>query len=148
VEAIRDAFRSYLPRSSEALERLAQNPDALNEEWGNLDATSIDYGIMERTRHILTVPCDPGWSDMGTWAAAGAAMPAVQGGRGHARSVIARDARGCTVHAPDKTVVLLGVENVVVVDTEDALLVMGANRSAQLGEVVRELSSNGDEDLI
>jgi mannose-1-phosphate guanylyltransferase len=143
VDGLRDAFRSYLPRSAEALERISQNPSSLEEEWGNLDATSVDYGIMERSRHILTVPCDLGWSDVGTWTAAAAEMPSVPGGRGIARAVVAKESRSCVVHAPNKVVVLIGMENVVVVDTPDALLVMDADRAQQVGDVVRTLE-DGD----
>jgi len=148
VDTIRDAFRAHLPKTHEALERIANHPDALAAEWGNMDAISIDYGIMERSRHVLTVPVDMGWNDMGTWKAAGAAMPRVSGGRGHAYSVTSRDTSGCVVHAPGKTVVLLGVSDLVVVDTEDALLVMESSRSAQLGEVVRELEADGKVELL
>ena len=143
VDGLRDAFRSYLPRSAEALERISQNPESLEEEWGNLDATSVDYGIMERSRHILTVPCDLGWSDVGTWTAAAGEMPVVPGGRGVARAVVSRESQSCVVHAPDKVVALIGLEGVVVVDTPDALLVMSADRAQQVGDVVRTLE-DGD----
>ena len=59
--------------------------------------------------------------------------------RGTAIHVVAKDSRGNVVHAPDKVVALVGVENLVVVDTPDALLVMDINRSQQVGEVVRSL---------
>jgi mannose-1-phosphate guanylyltransferase len=142
VDAIRDAFRSYLPSSAEALERIQHDPARLEEEWGNMEATSIDYGVMERSRHLLTVPCAFGWSDMGSWHAAADEMPKVPGGRGLAAHVIARDASGCVVHAPDKVVALLGVENLVIVDTKDALLIMHADRAQQVGEVVRHLEES------
>jgi mannose-1-phosphate guanylyltransferase len=142
ADAIRDAFRSYLPGSAEALARIQQNPKRLEEEWGNLEATSIDYGVMERSRHLLTVPCDFGWSDMGSWQAAADEMPIVPGGRGLALEVVARDASNCVVHAPKKLVALLGVEDLVIVDTPDALLIMHADRAQQVGEVVRHLDAS------
>jgi len=139
ADAIRDAFRSYLPGSAEALERIQQDPNVLEEQWGNLDATSIDYGVMERSRHLLTVPCEIGWSDMGSWHAAADEMPKVSGGRGIAAHVVSRDASGCVVHSPDKLVALLGVKDLVIVDTEDALLIMEADRAQQVGDIVRHL---------
>jgi mannose-1-phosphate guanylyltransferase len=147
VDGLRDAFRTHLPRSAEALERISQNPSLLEEEWGNLDATSVDYGIMERSRHILTVPCELGWSDVGTWTAAAAEMPVVPGGRGIARAVVSRDSRSCVVHAPGKVVVLIGLKDVVVVDTPDALLVMDAARAQQVGDVVRTLEDGDLKEL-
>ncbi|MGB0639836.1 MAG: mannose-1-phosphate guanylyltransferase [Myxococcota bacterium] len=144
VDGIRDAFRSFLPRSAEALEIIQHDPTSFEEQWGSLDAISIDYGIMERSRHILTVPCEIDWSDMGTWNAAGEEMPPINGGRGVVRHIVSKDASNCVVHAPGKVVGLLGVENIVVVDTEDALLVMDVSHAQRVGEVVRSLE---DADL-
>jgi mannose-1-phosphate guanylyltransferase len=139
VDGLRDAFRTHLPRSATALEIIAHDPSRLMDEWGNLDATSIDYGIMERSRHILTVPCDLDWSDMGSWTAVGDDLPKVPGGKGKAREIVAHQSNKCIVHAPGKVVALLGVEELVVVDTPDALLVMHASRSQQVGDIVRLL---------
>ena len=112
-----------------------------------MDATSIDYGVMERSNAILTVRCDLGWRDLGTWASAGETMPRHAGGRGIAGQVIAKDATGCVVYAPGKAVALIGVEGLVVVDTEDALLVMHGDRSASVGEIVRDLDAQGQDEL-
>ncbi len=147
VGAARDAYRAHLPRSAEALERIAQNPESIESEWGNLDAISIDYGIMERSRHILTIPLDVGWSDVGTWSAAGEHMSQIPGGRGVARSVFERDSQNCVVHAPGKTVALIGLEGVVVVDTPDAILVMKAECSQQVGDIVRAIQESSEEGL-
>lgn len=146
VGAARDAYRAFLPRTAEALERLTLPGGAIEDEWGHMDATSIDYGIMERSRHVLTVPLDVGWSDVGTWAAAGEVMPSVPGGRGVARAVVERDASDCIIHAPGKTVALIGVEGIVVVDTPDALLVMRSDRSQQVGDIVRAIEENNPEE--
>ncbi len=144
VDGIRDAFRSFLPRSAEALEIIQHDPASLETQWGALDAISIDYGIMERSRHILTVPCEIGWSDMGSWNAAGEEMPSIKGGRGVVRHIVSRDSSNCVVHAPNKVVALLGVDDVVVVDTDDALLIMDVGHAQRVGEVVRSLE---DDDL-
>lgn len=147
VGSIRDAYRAHLPRSAEALERIARDASAVPTEWGNLDATSIDYGIMERERHILTIRLNVGWSDVGTWAAAGQTMPKIPGGHGVAGEVFQRDSTGCIVHAPGKAVALLGLDGIVVVDTPDAILVMHADRSQQVGDLVRAIEENGLKDL-
>ncbi len=137
VAGLRDAYRTHLPRSATALELIALDPSRLKEEWGNLDATSIDYGIMERSRRIMTVLCDFGWSDMGSWSAVGPEMDKISGGRGIVQQSVSIDASNCIVHAPGKVVALLGVDNLVVVDTEDALLVMPTDRAQQVGDLVR-----------
>jgi mannose-1-phosphate guanylyltransferase len=147
VDALKDAYRQFLPRTSEAIERLAQNPSRLHEEWGNMDATSIDYGIMERCRFIYTVPAELGWSDLGTWPAVSEEFPRVPGGRGVVMRAISKDSVGNSIYAPQKTVVLLGVQDLVVVDTDDALLVMHQDRSSDVSEIVRELDHQGLDEL-
>lgn len=139
------AFAAHLPRSAAALQRIAADPDALEAAWAEMDATSIDYGIMERSQNILTVPCDPGWSDVGSWKAAAALMPSLEGHRVHAASIVDVGASQCVVYAPGKVVALVGVEDIVVVDAADALLVMHRDRAQDVREVVRILEQRGQE---
>jgi mannose-1-phosphate guanylyltransferase len=141
VGVMRAAFSAHLPRSAAALERIARDPGAVATAWAELEATSIDYGIMERMQTLLTVPCDIGWSDVGTWHSAAPLLPSAPGGRGLARHVVARDADGCVVHAPDKVVALLGVEDLVVVDSGDALLVMSRHRGQDVRHLISALES-------
>jgi mannose-1-phosphate guanylyltransferase len=143
--AILEAFRTHLPRSADALDRVAADPAALATLWRELEATSIDFGIMERAENILTVPTDPGWSDVGSWSAAGALLPVVDGGRGLAAMHINIDASDNITYAPGKVVALIGVSGLAVVDSEDAILVMDATRAQDVREVVRILEDAGQE---
>jgi mannose-1-phosphate guanylyltransferase len=141
IPTIRAAIQTHLPHTAAAVERITASPDALDEVWGQMDATSIDYGIMERCDHILTIPCDPGWSDLGAWTALDSVLPSVEGGKGHGAPVVAVEAEGCTVFAPGKAVALVGVADLVVVDTEDALLVMSKDRAQELRQVLTRLDN-------
>jgi mannose-1-phosphate guanylyltransferase len=141
VDSIRDAFRHYLPRSAEALEELQHDPSRLHELWERLEETSIDYGVMERSRHLLTVPSDIGWSDLGSWNALPEVLPEVEGGWGEAKATVGVDARRCVVHAPDKLVALLGVSDLVVVDTPDAILVMDRHRAQEVRRLIARLEA-------
>lgn len=142
VGVMRAAFAELLPRSAAALDRLAADPSCLGAIWGELEATSIDYAIMERLEGLLTIPCDVGWSDVGTWHSAAPLLPAAPGGRARARHVVAVDATGCVVHAPQKVVALLGVDDLVVVDTPDALLVMSRHRGQDVRQLIADLESD------
>jgi len=141
VGVMRAAFAEHLPRSAAALERLYAGTAQLDEIWGELEAISIDYAIMERMDGLLTIPCDVGWSDVGTWHSAAPLLPPAPGGRGLARHITAVDASGCVVHAPRKVVALLGVDDLVVVDTPDALLVMCRHRGQDVRQVIADLES-------
>ena len=143
VADMRAAFAAHLPRSSAALDAIAADPGALRAQWGEMEATSIDYGIMERSDRVLTVPCDAGWSDVGSWEAAAALMPEEQGHRALAALLVSVEAAGCVVYAPEKLVALLGVEDLVVVDSPDALLVTRRDRAQSVRDIVRILERSG-----
>lgn len=146
--ALRAALATHLPRTAAALDAIAQTPESLQEQWALTDALSIDYGVMERHDDILMVETDPGWSDLGAWDQAGAWLPEAPGGRGLARRIVSIDSAGCTVHALDKAVALVGLRDVVVVDTPDALLVADAHRAQDVRAVLDTLASLGDDDLL
>lgn len=143
ADALLRAFGEHLPRSRAALDAIAADPNSLHERWDDLDATSIDYGVMERHGDTLVVPCAPDWSDVGAWPEAAARWPEVEGGRALAEAVVGLDALDNAVYAPGKVVGLLGVRGLVVVETDDALLVMDADRAQDLRRLVDMLEPRG-----
>ncbi|MFH1469366.1 MAG: mannose-1-phosphate guanylyltransferase [Pseudomonadota bacterium] len=143
VDAIRDAYREYLPRTWAAMEALAHRPEALDDLWERFDATSVDYGVLERSRGVLTVPAEFGWSDVGTWSALREVLPGVTGGSIIAGQSVALDARGNVVHAPGKLVALLGVDGLVVVDTEDVLLISRVDHAQEIRRIHDEVERRG-----
>jgi mannose-1-phosphate guanylyltransferase len=148
VEAIRDAYRAYLPKTWAELEGLRHSPNRLEEVYPRLEKISLDYGIMERSRHVLTVRARFGWSDVGSWAALGEHLPLSELGNALVEEGIAIDARQNVVYAPGKTVALIGVSDLVVVDTEDALLVCRKSDAQAVKDVVAELEKRGRKSLI
>ena len=148
VEAARDAFRQHLPNTWALLERLRYEPGDLARLYPQMDATSIDYGIMERSRHVLTVRAELGWSDVGSWLALAEHLPRIPGGRGVADPVVSIDSSHNIVHAPGKVVALVGVEDLVVVDTGDALLVCTKEQSQRVREVIEVLEARELDELL
>lgn len=143
ADAMLAAFRRHLPRSAEVLDAVARQPELIRARWTELDATSIDFGVMERHGDTLVVPCAPGWSDVGAWPEAANTWPELDGGRGLVAGLVSRDASDNAVYAPGKVVGLLGVSGLVVVQTEDALLVMDAARAQELRHLVDALEREG-----
>ena len=115
-------------------------------EYKKMPSISIDYAVLEPAGsegRVLTLEADFGWSDVGSWAAVHRMMHKdAHGNAGNGRW-IGMGAKNCLVHAPDRLVVLLGLENTVVVDTPDALLVGDLNRSQEVRELVGELNKRG-----
>jgi mannose-1-phosphate guanylyltransferase/mannose-6-phosphate isomerase len=104
---------------------------------------SIDYAVMEHTRRAAVVPLAAGWSDVGSWSALWQVGERDGNGNCLRGDVIAMDSRGTLAHAPRRLLALIGVEDLVVVDTEDALLVARRDRVQQVKELVAQLKAEG-----
>jgi mannose-1-phosphate guanylyltransferase len=116
----------------------------VSERYSALPSISIDYGVMEKATAIVVVPAAFGWDDMGSWAAAfELAQKDAEGNAALAGDMLAIDAGGCLASArADKLVVLLGVRDLVVVDTDDALLVLPRARAQDVAKVVAALKAS------
>ncbi|HEY5542385.1 MAG TPA: mannose-1-phosphate guanylyltransferase [Candidatus Binatia bacterium] len=132
-----------------AVEKSLSSPKlrwVIAREYKKMATISIDYAVLEKAGaegRVLTLEADFGWSDVGSWAAVHRMMHKdAHGNAGNGRW-IGMGAKNCLVHAPDRLVVLLGLENAVVVDTPDALLVGDLNRSQEVRELVEELRKKG-----
>ncbi len=148
VDAFRDQLRQWLPNTWAQLERLRHSPGELEAIYPRLDRISIDYGIMERASHVLTVRADLGWSDVGSWNALADHLPAIEGGVGTVHASVALDARDNIVHSPDKLVALLGVEGLVIVDTGDALLICRREDAQRVRELTGRIAEQGLDDYL
>lgn len=121
-DVVLDAVRSHLPGCGGAVAALDAGAP-LDEVWTRMEATSVDYGILEHARNIRVLPVDFGWSDVGSWTALAEVLPAEGWGSGVAEAVVAEGAGGNLVHAAGKLVALLNVQGLILVDTPDTLLV-------------------------
>lgn len=104
---------------------------------------SIDYALMERSANVSVVACDIGWSDVGSWKAVSDTHTSDERGNAAVGPVVLIDSRNTFVRAQDRLVAALGVDNLVVVDTPDALLVAHKDASQQVREVVAHLKKTG-----
>jgi len=107
--------------------------------FGRAPKTSIDYAVMERTKHAAVIPADIGWSDVGNWQAVWELSARDAHGnavRGHG---VVLDARNVYVRSDDRLTTVLGVDNVIVVTTDDAVLVLGAQHGDKVKQLVDEL---------
>jgi mannose-1-phosphate guanylyltransferase/mannose-6-phosphate isomerase len=102
---------------------------------------SIDYAVMEKTANAVVVQTDPGWSDVGTWQALWSVSPQDSAGNFSAGDVHLYDAKGCYVRAEGRHISAIGVENLVIVETDDALLVTSKDRSQDVKDAVNRLDA-------
>jgi mannose-1-phosphate guanylyltransferase/mannose-6-phosphate isomerase len=143
-----------LARGLEAM-AAAASPEAADDIYARLPALSIDYAVMEKLDGIATVPLDCGWSDLGSWEALyevlGAGAEGAEGNAVHGGETLALDARGNLLvsdPAAPGVIAVLGVSDLVVVRTADAVLVCPRERSQEVRRLVEELKARGRRDLL
>jgi mannose-1-phosphate guanylyltransferase len=111
-------------------------------------SVSIDYGVMEKAGHVLIVPGDFGWSDLGSWDALWEVSQKDAKGNAVRGEFIGIDATNSLVHSPGKLVALVGVDDLLVVETEDALLICRRGRSQDVRKVVEEIEKRGRKEYL
>ncbi len=123
-----------------------QTPVALDpESFATIADISVDYAVMEKAERVAVVPGRFDWSDIGSWQALGDLVaPDSAGNRVQGEAVLV-DASDCYVRSEDRLVAALGVQNLMVVDTPDALLVADRSRVQDVKAIVARLKSSGHE---
>lgn len=121
---------------------------ALQAAWAVAPKKSLDYAIMEGAQRIAVIPVDIGWSDIGNWAS----LLEVQDRDGNGNVIVGDhvgvDTEGSLVRAANRLVVTIGVRNLVIVDTEDALLVAPVERVHEVKQIVDELRAQNRHDVL
>jgi len=119
-------------------------------EFTAIPSESIDYAVMERcpgsSFPIKMVPLDAGWSDLGAWDAVWNVLTKDKQGNAHFGDVLTTDSRNTLVHASSRLVSLVGVEDLIVIETPDAVLVADKTRSQDVKHIVSQLKSTKREE--
>jgi mannose-1-phosphate guanylyltransferase/mannose-6-phosphate isomerase len=129
-------------KSLEALQKAKRDGDSISLDaraWRECRNESVDYAVMEKTDQLALVPLDAGWDDVGSWNFL-ERLPASDAGENRTRGdVVLEDSHNNLVHSSGRLVALVGVEDHVVVETEDAVLVAHKNRVQDVKKVVQNL---------
>ncbi len=106
---------------------------------------SIDYALMERSHKVAVVACDIGWSDIGSWSAISDLVEVDEHGNGVIGEVLLHDSSDCYVQSHERVVSAIGVKNLIIIDTPDALLVVDRSRVQDVKQVVTELKARSHD---
>jgi mannose-1-phosphate guanylyltransferase len=165
ADTLANALREHLPNTAPLLERIAaaygtrKFAATFRKLYPKCENISIDYAVLEprsakgeAQSRIFCLPSDFGWNDLGSWTAlhehrVTKAKPG-DGSRSSASGSFALNAKNNYVHAPGKFVALIGVSNLVIVETEDALLVTTLDQSQDVGKVVKHLDEKKLRNLV
>lgn len=156
AQALTEALREYLPKTAAVLEKIAASygtgkfAAVFRRLYPECENISIDYAVLEprsakgeKAGHIYCLPADFGWNDLGSWTAlhehCSSKGNAPEGNLVAGSGVFLLNARGNYVHAPGKFIAAVGVTDLVVVETPDALLITTRQQAQDVGKVVKYL---------
>ncbi|MHC1672819.1 mannose-1-phosphate guanylyltransferase/mannose-6-phosphate isomerase [Stenotrophomonas maltophilia] len=134
-----------LARSRQAWQQARRDADFTRldkDAFTAVPSDSIDYAVMERTADAVVIPLDAGWNDVGSWTALRDVSQQDGDGNAHQGDVIAIDCRNTYAYA-QRLVALVGLDDVIVVETDDAVLVGKADRMQEVKTVVAKLKAEG-----
>lgn len=144
-----EAFKKYMPKLHHGLVEVGEVIGTKREEevtrqvWQRLDEVAIDYGIMEKASNLVMIPADVGWSDIGSWAVLHeVSTPTAEGnvviGDGEGRH-LSLGTKGCLIHSNGRLVATIGLSDMVIIDTLDALLICPKDKVQEVKEIVEML---------
>lgn len=123
-----------------------EQPVAIDvETFARIADISVDYAVMEKAGRVAVVPGRFDWSDIGSWQALGDLVPADSAGNRVQGAAVLVDTKDCFVRSEDRMVAVLGVHDLLVVDTPDALLVADRGRAQDVKQIVQRLKESGHE---
>ncbi|WP_298290583.1 mannose-1-phosphate guanylyltransferase/mannose-6-phosphate isomerase, partial [Thiomonas sp.] len=106
---------------------------------------SIDYAVAEKSHRVALVPCNIGWSDIGSWTALTNLLPADTQGNRVAGEAELHDVHNCSIHGEDRLVGAVGVRDLIIVDTPDALLVAAKDKAQDVRQLYAALKARGHD---
>jgi mannose-1-phosphate guanylyltransferase len=154
TDVLLDQLRHYLPKTATILAALPpfssrRFADRLAKAFPLCDNISIDFAVLEKAANVAGIAAgDFGWNDVGSWNAVYELMGRDACGNVVANDSVCLEAHDNFVDARGKVVALLGVKDLIVVDTPDALLVASRDRAQQVGDIVKALEKNNRHDLL
>ena len=150
VETFLSSMRIHMPELLNEVEKIApkiDSGDSFDELWEFIKPESIDYGLLEKADNIYVVPADFQWNDIGSWKALYDVFNSDRKGnivRGHGTVM---DGKGNLIHSKDRFTAVLGVDNVIVINTGDVALVVDKDKVEDIKNLVHYLNNNSLNEL-
>jgi mannose-1-phosphate guanylyltransferase/mannose-6-phosphate isomerase len=147
VGVMQEAFARHAPEISGVL-ATKKGVKSLDRSYRRLPNLSVDVAIMERSDRVAVVEADMGWSDVGSWAAMADLWGEDADGNAVRGRTMVIDCRDTVVFGADRLVAIVGAENLIVVDSPDALLVCPKSKAQDVRRIVAALTHSGYTDLL
>lgn len=154
VDLISELIETHTPQLAEGLKKIEKAFGTghycriLEEVYSELPRVSVDYGILERAENVLVMRGDFGWDDIGSWRALERYSDKDSNGNILEGKGVILDTKNTYVYSHDKTVAVLGVENLIVVNDNDSLLICHRSRAQEIKKVVQALRNKGLDNVL
>ena len=142
-------FQTYLPEVYRCLSQIGEamgtdrEAEVIREIYPRIPSISIDYGIMEKSPDVKVIHGEFGWNDVGSWDNMGVLHPEDGQGNVSCGKSVLLDTEGCIVYSGKRLVTALGVENLIIVETDDAVMVCAKDRAQDVKKIVEALKEKG-----
>jgi mannose-1-phosphate guanylyltransferase len=154
VSAILERFRRLRPQLYAQLMEIEpalgtpQQAEAMQRVWPAMQGVSIDVSIMEVADDVVVIPADVGWSDVGCWDSVASLLPTDADGNVAEGEHVALDCQDTYIHSSDRLVAAVGLRGMVIIETEDAVLVCPKGRAQEVKNIVEKLRRQGREQYL
>lgn len=147
-------FEIYLPEVYACLVKMGEamntekETEIISEIYPTIPSISIDYGIMEKSADVKVICAEFGWNDVGSWDMLGALREEDENGNVLFGKNLAIDTKNCVSYSTNRLIATVGVENLIVVETEDAILVCNKDCAQDVKKIVDQLRDDGETGLL
>ncbi|MCB9078765.1 MAG: NTP transferase domain-containing protein [Anaerolineaceae bacterium] len=153
ISTLMDAYSEYMPDLRRQFDQISQALSAgepIEPIWAQIKPKSIDVGIMEQAQKTAVIPVDFGWNDVGSWLAIHEVADKDENGNANHKgeSVVFDTTNSLIQNYSDRLIAVVGLDNVIIVDTGDALLVVNKDKAQDVKKVVNWLEENNRTDLL
>ncbi|MGG1877276.1 mannose-1-phosphate guanylyltransferase [Paenibacillus cisolokensis] len=154
LSVIRNYIKELMPDMHDVLETMKaafdspERDEAIKSEFSKMPDQSIDYGIMEKVNNIYMIPCVFGWDDVGSWTALERINDLDEDGNVIKGNILNLDTKRCIIESNGKLIATLGIEDLIIVDTEDVTLICTKDKAQEVKLLLKELRNQKREEYL
>ena len=154
IDTMMEEIKNYMPELFESLYRLSGNllsndfPKHLEDEYSKLKSVSIDYGVMEKSKNVYIIRSHFGWNDVGAWDEVYNIKEKNSEGNVNQGRTVTINTKNCLIINDQKIVATIGVEDLLIINTENGLLICKRGEAQSVKEVVDYLRRKGMEQYL
>ncbi len=154
VKTILSAIEEHMPELYDSLmeiDKVIGTPDekvVINKVYCQIKGKSIDYGVMEQAKHVAVLRGEFGWNDLGSWDEVYKISPKDENQNVLLGNHILKDVRDCLIDSPTRMVAAIGIQNLIIVDTGDALLICRKDQAQNVKELVEIMKRKNLDELL